>query len=307
VSDSELYRRVAERMRAGEHYYPAMTAEIEALGYPFAGSAFNWRLPTLSWFESALPAGANPVVLTSLGAITIGLWFTFFLRRGLGAALGAGVLLLAMLPLWMHDGTSRLHDLWAGQLIAASLGSWALGFRGASVAFGAIALGIRELALAYVLVMAALAVYERRRREAAAWGLVVVAFGIGLALHVVAASREITADAVAPNWLALGGWCFVLSAARTYILVFSTPTWLNALLVPAAVAGLTQWTGPAGRRVGATVAAYLVAFMVGGLPVNWYWGFLIAPILPLGLLGWRAPNATPEPAGAGQDASPKAE
>jgi hypothetical protein len=293
VSDSELYVRVANRMRAGEPYYPSMSTEIAALGYPYAGSVFNWRLPTLSWLDAALPAPRGiPTVLTAVGLATVGLWFTFFLRQGVGRAIGAAVLLLAMFPLWMHDGTSRLHDLWAGQLIAASLASRACGFRRTSVVVGALALGIRELAAAYVVVVAALAFYERRRREAAAWGVVLLAFAVGVGFHAAAAAPEITGEAVAPNWLALGGWCFVLRAARGYVVLFATPTWVNALAVAVAVAGFTRWASPLGVRIGATVGAYLAAFMVAGLPVNWYWGFLIAPLLPLGALAWLPTTST---------------
>ena len=287
VSDSELYLRVAERMRQGEPYYASMRVEIDALNYPFAGSVFNWRLPTLTWFDALAPSPrVVPLTLTAAGLVTIGFWFAYLRRRGLTPALGASVLMLAMLPLWQHEGTSRLHDLWAGQLIALSLGSRACGFRGAGVVFGALALGIRELALAYVLVMAALAWYERQKQELIAWVVVVVAFAAGLGFHAAAASQVVADEAVTPNWIALGGWCFVLRAARAYVVLFDTPTWFNALFMAAAVAGFTRWAGPAGRRVGLTMAAYLVAFVLAGLPVNWYWGFLVAPLVPLGLVGW---------------------
>lgn len=292
VSDSELYTRVADRLRQGESYYPAMRAEIDALNYPFAGSVFNWRLPTLSWLDAALPRQAIPVLLTVIGMVTVGLWAGYFRRFGWGRAIGAALLIVAMLPLWMHEGTSRLHDLWAGQLIAASLGSRALGLRWPSIAFAALALAIRELALVHVLVMLACAVYEREKRDVMAWAGVVALFFAGLAFHASAASQVVAPGAVTPNWFALGGWCFVLRAARGYVLLFATPTWFNAVAVAAAAAGLARWTDDVGRRAGLTVAGYLAAFVVAGLPVNWYWGFLIAPTLPLGLLAWFARQPT---------------
>jgi hypothetical protein len=224
----------------------------------------------------------------------MGLWFTFFLRQGMVASLGVAVLLLPMLPLAMHDGWSRLHDVWAGQLIGASLASRALGFRRGSVVLAALALSIRELALGYVLLMAAFAFYERRRREAIAWVIVIAAFMAGLVAHAAAASRVITDEAIAPNWVALGGWCFVLRASRAYFALFFTPTWINAMAVAAALVGFTQWAGATGRRAGLTVAGYLAGFMILGLPVNWYWGLLIAPILPLGLMGWLMTELGPE-------------
>src|SRR5262245_2678095 len=53
-SDGILFRRIVERVRAGEGYYAAAGHELRAQGYP-TRSPFNWRLPTLSWLIGGLP------------------------------------------------------------------------------------------------------------------------------------------------------------------------------------------------------------------------------------------------------------
>jgi hypothetical protein len=294
-ADSALFLRVNERLRSGEGYYTAMGEELAAAGY-FRGSVFNWRLPTLSLLQAAVPGpGWSAALLAALGVGTAGAWAFWYRRRGWGAASVAGALLLPMLPVWTNGATATNHDIWAGQLIAASLATRALGWRAVSLGLGAAALGLRELAVIYVLVMAALAAIEGARREAAVWLVGVAGFLALMGWHASQVSLQIGAGEPGPTWLALGGWCFVLLASRAYLPLFFSPTWINALFVAAALGGLVRLVGPVGRRVTATVVAYLGVFLFVGLPVNWYWGFLIAPLVPLGLVGWwwRAPDIEP--------------
>ena len=43
-SDAKMYRRVVQRLAAGEHYYPALGTELR-LGHYNSRSVFNWRSP----------------------------------------------------------------------------------------------------------------------------------------------------------------------------------------------------------------------------------------------------------------------
>lgn len=57
-----------------------------------------------------------------------------------------------------------------------------------------------------------------------------------------------------------------------------------AVAAPLALLGLGAWRDPLGKRVALVVFGYIAAFLVVGRPENSYWGLLIAPIWPLGLL-----------------------
>ena len=46
------------------------------------------------------------------------------------------------------------------------------------------------------------------------------------------------------------------------------------------------WDGQLGRRVALILTGYFAMFMMAGRPDNWYWGFVIAPLIPLGGLGY---------------------
>ena len=56
--DVDVYRRIADRVRHGEPYYPVARAELAAAGFP-TRSVFNFRLPTLAWLLGALPSEAR--------------------------------------------------------------------------------------------------------------------------------------------------------------------------------------------------------------------------------------------------------
>ncbi len=64
------------------------------------------------------------------------------------------------------------------------------------------------------------------------------------------------------------------------------PTWCTAVYLPLAAVGLLGGRGEPGWRVGLTGGLFLAAFSVVGLPFNFYWGFLYAPILAVGVAGF---------------------
>ena len=51
--DTALYRAEVDRIRAGEGYYEAASAELVQRGYPTA-SVFNWRTPLPMWLRTLL-------------------------------------------------------------------------------------------------------------------------------------------------------------------------------------------------------------------------------------------------------------
>jgi hypothetical protein len=287
-NDIEVQATVLARVRIGESYYRVVLDELQRRGYP-TGSPFNFRLPTLVWFLALLPSmQAGTAVMLLLGVATTALWSRSFLRQGPPRLWWLAVpLTWTMLPIWLHGGAIHLNDLWAGQLMALSLAARAAGFLPLSVASGAAAVLVRELALPYILIMGAAAVLTGRRREAWAWAGATAGVLALVAWHALYASRLAPSDALQSGWVALGGWCFALRTARMNPLLMLLPNWLHAALVSFLIAGAWMWRSASGQRVALVVTLYLAAFLAVGRPDNFYWGLLIAPILPLGALGWR--------------------
>jgi hypothetical protein len=136
--------------------------------------------------------------------------------------------------------------------------------------------------------MALFALLEGRRREAAAWtGAIFVALAT-LAAHAVLATAAATpGDLASPGWLALGGLPFVLKLTHFSSISIAMPLAAQAFVLPAALLGLVLWRAPEpglGRRMALLVLGCLSAFLFVGRNNNDYWGLLLAPIWPLGLL-----------------------
>jgi hypothetical protein len=286
-NDIEVQATVLKRVQAGESYYAAVVDELHRRGYP-TSSPFNFRLPSLVWFLAALPSLRTGVfLLLVLGTLTAVLWGRHFVQAAWPRALWLAIpLSLTMCPIWLNVTAVHLNDLWTGQFIALSLAAWAGGMLPLSLAAGAAAALIRELAWPYLAVMAIAALVAGHRREALGW---TVAAGVALlafAAHVYATIGLGPPDALRSGWVAGGGWCFALRTARMNALLMLLPTWLHAGLVSFAVAGAWMWRAAPGRRLAAILTMYVAVFLVVGRPDNFYWGLLIAPILPLGVMGW---------------------
>jgi hypothetical protein len=159
------------------------------------------------------------------------------------------------------------------------------------VASGLFALFYRELALPYVLVSLGLAVWHGRRREAMAWTIGVALFVIFIAVHAqIVASRLTSLDqSLDGGWVRFGGARFLLATARMNVFLMGVPLWWTAILLPLALLGLADARDETGQRIGFTVVLYVLAFSIVGAPFNYYWGFLNAPLLAIGLAG--APRA----------------
>jgi hypothetical protein len=201
----------------------------------------------------------------------------------------AGVLLAAAGPASALAGDAYLfHEVWAGLFIALSLALRQPQRWTASVLAGLAAALVRELALPYLGVMILFAALERRRGEAAAWCGALAAALAALAWHAHAAGAIAgPGDMASPGWLGLGGLVFLLRATHFDALTIAAPLAVQALVLPAALLGLLGWREPAtglGRRLAFLVLGYLAGFCVIGQPYNFYWGLLLAPLWPLGLL-----------------------
>ena len=284
-TDLALMAGIVDRMQRGEPYYSAATLEMTARGYP-RSSFLNWRLPTLAVIEAALPSML--IARVALGAL--GAWAVWLLGRRLPrAAVDQRVATLAagftMLPIWViGGGILYMHEVWAGELIAFSLALWRRDRWVPSLAVGVAAALIRELTLVYLVAMLGAAMASRRRPEAMGWAVgIIISVGV-LALHAHAVAPLIR-PGPANGWLDFGGPNFVLATCRANPAALMLPAAAMIVVVPSSIVGLWVWRHPAATRIALTVTAYALMFLCIGRPNNWYWGFLIAPIWLLGMVG----------------------
>jgi hypothetical protein len=286
-SDPALYAAVIQRVRGGEGYYPAMGTELVARGYPTA-SVFNWRLPTLTMFQSRLPAVQFQAGLVlSLGLVAAFSWMTYLRPRTTRAWVTAVGCLVLTLPVWplFSPPSVLLHDLWAGQLIAFSLALWANRHPYQSAVVAALAVTLREQALMFTVVMSAAGFLERRPREGWLWVAVCVVGFVAILGHALMVLRYMPPESITGRWLSFGGWPFVLITTRVNVVLMQAHGALVAVAAPVALAGLLLWPGAAGRRAAAVAIGFTAVFLLVGRPDNWYWGLLTSPLLPLGVAG----------------------
>lgn len=282
--DLDLYAAEVSRMHDGASYYDAAAAELVARGYP-TRSIFNWRTPLPVWLVAKLPDPLMANVLlvaTGLGLVVMG--FGLLADEG---GLGQGMLAVlflsgALLPCFLGEPV-LLSELWSGVLVALSAVLFGRERRWAAIAIGLAALFARELAAPYVVVCLALAVYERRYRELAAWGVGLAAYAVFYGFHILEVLPRIgaTASAHEGGWLRLGGAGFLISTAQMNAYLLLLPQWVTGVFLACALLGAATWNTAAGRLIGLTVAVYAIAFSIVGNDFNQYWGCQIAPLLCL--------------------------
>jgi hypothetical protein len=202
-ADWNLYDAVAQRVRGGQSYYPALGTELRSRGYP-TNRVFNWRMPTLTWLLAMFPdLGYARWLVIALIGMTLACWYGV-LRKDHGtmrAVAASSVLGIVLLPLTIPS-VIFYTEAWVGLLIALSLGAFGAGIRPLSVTTGVAALCMRELALPYVLVMLLVATVQRNRREQIAWMAGLVLFAVLFLAH---------STIVRGTWdhpiLGTNGWC----------------------------------------------------------------------------------------------------
>jgi hypothetical protein len=285
--DGDLYAAIATRVAHGQDYYSAAATEQRAHGYPTSPPQV-FREPALGWAMAALRAdvwrkAAFYGLALAVGAATLlalergGLPFPYLMAAMPVMATGIGVVIIG--------GMLFMHEAWAGLLIALSLALYSPRRWFAPVAIGLCACLIRELAVGYLIAMAAAAMWERRWREACGWGAAMAVFAVLFGLHLrAAAGLHAPTDAVSPGWLGLGGVAFILQMARSNVLLLLAPTVVIAAAVGVALVGFGGVRNAVGQRAALIVGGYMASFLVLGRPDNTYWGLLYAPVLPLGVV-----------------------
>lgn len=283
--DLALYDRVIERIEAGDAYYDFIVEEQRARGYPVR-PGIAVRLPTLAHVHAAVGEGGMIGLAIVLLAATVWAWWRRLgdepagpYHRRIGTAL---ILLGGALGLNRHFFV--LHELWAGMLIALAFGLHRPGRWGWALAVAALALAIREHALPFVLLLGAMAAWRRDWREAAAWGVLALAFLVALAWHLsLIAPQVLPTDPEGPGWLALRGLSGWLGNVVSSSDLRHLPQAVAAPLVLLMIFGWAGWKSPAGTTGTLLYLGYGLGFMIAGRANNFYWGAVVAPAMFIGL------------------------
>ncbi|EKS35663.1 hypothetical protein [Afipia clevelandensis] len=287
AGDIALYKRIVAHVEGGESYYTVAIRELRDNNYPLRPFVVV-RPPVLAVALAVISEEmTRRALLAALAGITFLAW-AWRLR-----AIVTSPVLYAFSLMIIATGIAPaivpqawpLHEVWAGLLIALSLAvrrpnAWIV-----AVILGVAAAIIRELATAYLLAMMVMAFRDGCRKEAAAWALGLLIFAATLAVHAHHVNALVTAaDPASPSWLRIGGWPFVLQTTQWNLLLEAAPRWVGVIVVPLALAGLTGRRDAFGQRVMLVVFGYVAAFIFVGRDNNSYWGLMIAPLWPLGLV-----------------------
>ncbi len=287
-SDTALYRAIARDTAAdgatAGAYYRAAAAEQRARGYPLRPFV-TMREPALAlataWFGAGTLAWLYRVLaLLATGALVWRVQCDAARAERLGAALCATVSVLVLaqpvMAVW--------HEAWAALLLVLALvGAGGRRWWLACLA-GLAMLLVRELAAPTIVALLFAALAERRRAEAIGWVAVLAVFALAMIAHAHAVAVVVRPDdAESPGWTSLGGWRFILSMVANGSAFSLFPRWITALALPLALFGWASRGDTFTDRVALALAALIVPFMVIGRPDNFYWGLMIAPLLPIGV------------------------
>lgn len=282
--DASLYRQITARVANGEPYYQAVAVEHRASFYPLKPFTAV-RPPILSEIMAVVGPRAADLLLRLL-AIAAAVATVVRLAPQMRAPFRelAIVLSATSAGAFVQSGMWVWHEVWAGLLVTLALACRTEKRWVASLALGLAAALIRELAFPFLVVMGAAAFLTGRRREGFGWAAAGISVLGMLAIHwSTVAQVALTSDVTSPGWLAAGGWRFDLALARQSSLLMALPTWVAAVATPLALLGWLAWAGGYAARTAALLGLWLTTFLLMGRPDNAYWGFLFAPILPVGL------------------------
>ncbi len=283
--DLRLYDAVIARLQRGEGYYAVVVEEHRKLPFPVT-PGFAVRLPTLAYLAAWLgQQGLLGVSVLLFAAVAFAWW------RRLGEEPGGAeyrLVFMALLVLGLSFVLQRyfhvLHELWAGGLLALAFGLHRPGRWGVALMVAALALAIRETALPFVLLMAAMAGWRRDWRECAAWAALTAVFVALWAWHLqLIAAQVLPSDPPSASWLTLRGLSGWLSLSILPTPLRFLPAALAGPVVVLALFGWSAWRSAAGSFGTLLLGGYGAAFMIAGRPENWYWGALVAPVLLAGL------------------------
>jgi hypothetical protein len=285
-TDLMVYEKIVAGVKGGGDYYTVATDTLRAGGYPLR-PFLTVRMPSLALVQAALPDW-GPAVLLYLLAAYVGIVWGSRLGDALPRALpriAALLLLIGSMLAFLQADLAAFHEIWAGLLIALSLGLRRPGRWLEPVAFGLVAMLIRETAALYVLVMLAMAWFEGERREASGWLVALALFAAALAAHAYAV-MGVTGphDPASPGWSGLLGFGFFVKSLSLATALQLLPIAAAALIVGLCLFGWAAWNDPLGLRMLATLAAYAALIGIFARSDTFYWALMVAPVFLTGLV-----------------------
>ena len=189
-SDAAIYRSLTDNVVAGKDYYGSAIELHRANDYPLKPFV-TVRLPTLTWFLAALPSHKIRHVVLHL--LVIAAAISFFMSAWLEdntpplRSLALVLLLLSGLGVATTEPGVYFHEIWAAVFMTFSIAARRHLF--ISVAFGLIAVLIRELALPLLVAMGLLHAIHGRWKAATVWSSAIGIFIVAMAFHAHAVAQ----------------------------------------------------------------------------------------------------------------------
>ena len=277
-ADITLYSNILQRLQAGDGYYQAVGAELRAGGYA-TKPVVNWRTPLHLVATARLGLGTAGLLLAALAILVVLGSVLVYAGRSPGAAiLGPVFALGAALPaLVSRPGGVVFAETWAGTFIALSVVAYYRGWWIGGALLGVVAVFLRELAVPYVLVCGLLAIRSRRRAESVVWIIAGAAYVAYYVVHATIATHHLQpGDLTSHSWIQVQGFSFLFATLRTNAWLLTVPTALLGVVVATGLAGACARSAP--RQLAVAVVVYAALFAIVGQPVDYYWGFITAPL-----------------------------
>lgn len=282
--DQALYADVTAAVAAGASYYPTVVRLHRERGYPLR-PAVTIRPPTLAWLSAALgPAGTLALALALIAANALA-WYSRLRDEPALLRFGALAAMSALGAAGLGPDIITAHEWWSGLLLSLALGIGPERRFGPALACAVAAALVRELAVAFLLVLLALELCRRAWHRAAIIAGLVAALALLLLLHLTAVAALVTPqDLASPGWLDLRG---PIGFARDFAVLLGLDHLPRPLGVFLAFSPLVGWLA-ASRVTGPAPLAWYGSFaLLEGFLAradNWYWVQLILPAYTLGWL-----------------------
>ncbi|MFN2100823.1 hypothetical protein [Altererythrobacter sp. MF3-039] len=279
--DTELYRAVIARFAKGEGYYEAVSDLHRERSYPLF-PFFTVRQPTLAWISVNVGTLGLYLIAWLVLLAIIAVWYRSLASQSFAVrAAFVGILALGGASTITPAGIV-MHEFWCGLLITLSLGFMRQEHWPMRLLFAALALSLREFALAYLVVLGFNAILGRRWQEVLGVAAIVGLFAGGMALHQQAVDAvRIATDLKSPPWSGFRG-------PEGLVGDLSQVSWLGLLPWPLAAfltfLPLAGWL-LAPNRVTASLwfAGFGATIAIFARPNNTYWILVILPAYLAGL------------------------
>jgi hypothetical protein len=285
VGDLELYRLINKRVEQGESFYVASLAEQRAHSYP-TSPFVTVRLPTLAYIDAAVNNQTAKIVGGALLLIGIFLWVyrlgtadTMVIER-IAAAL---FLLFGGIGMF-RESALRFHEMPSGALLMIAMALYRPDRWWPALIAAALALSIRELALPFLLLWTAFALFQRSWREAGALVAVMLVFAVGLYFHAQAvAPHVLPTDLKSPGWDALNGPRLPLFALAKMSSLVVFPAWIGACIALLPIVGWLALGGRLGLFASLWFFGFFLMMALFARTNNNYWAIMMLPAYFAGL------------------------